>query len=127
MMQKAFRSPIGVELLLERVKERFPMDAEGRIVGSDSDGLCPRFLLGRAVEGCIWRFGRGVPDTLVVVVAKLAGREPGLGERAAGSAPPPERLAAIERVFAREGASLALRRELVEHEGVVVGELWIGV
>lgn len=129
----------------------------GRIVGSRSDGVWPRFVLVRAAEGCSWRLASGLPESLVVAVARLAGREPGLvragggkagGEAGAvdgaagggaggprgrgdpvaaapGEAPPPERLVMIEGLFERAGLVVRSRREIVRHEGRVIGELWI--
>jgi len=125
----------------------------GRIVGSRSDGVWPRFVLVRAAEGCSWRLAGGLPESLVIAVARLAGREPGLvragggkagGEAGAagggaggprgrgnpvaaapGEAPSPERLVMIERLFERAGVGVSRRREVLRHEGRAIGELWI--
>jgi len=130
-----------LELCLRQLTMRYEYDARGRIVGSRSDGVCPRFVLVRAAEGSSWRLAGGLPEALVVAVARLAGREPGLaglgggpgGPRGQGRsapaepgvAPPPERLVMIERLFERAGVEVSSRREIVQHEGRAIGELWI--
>lgn len=133
-----------LERCLEQLTMRYEYDSRGRIVGSRSDGVYPRFVLVRAAEGCSWRLAGGLPEALVIAVARLAGREAGLaglrglgggvagpsgqgGSAPAepGGAPPPERLVMIERLFERAGVEVSSRREIVRHEGRAIGELWI--
>jgi hypothetical protein len=144
MMLHGSNPTSDLELCLEQLTMRYEYDAAGRIVGSGSDGICPRFVLVRAAEGCSWRLANGLPESLVIAVARLAGREPGLGgvgggaggprrprgqgspaAAAPGGAPPPERLVMIERLFERAGLGVRSRRELVRHEDRLIGELWI--
>ena len=107
------------------------VDEQGRIDGSGVGGVLPRFVLGRAAEGCVWRFRFDLPPDLVVALARLAGRERGAsfdGELPA----PPERLVALERLLSdpsgrlgeKANAPSTAHRMLVTREGVTVGELW---
>lgn len=119
----------GLAFVLETLNARSRMDARGRIVGFRSEGVPPRFVLGRAAEGCLWRFGAALEDEVVVALARLAGREPGV--RFEGELPaPPERLAALQRLLDRTvgdvvPSSVAPRRIPVTPEGVALGELWL--
>ena len=114
----------GLESLIEILKERYQHDAKGRIVATCTDGLLPRFVLVRAAEGCTWRLWGGLPEDLVAAVAKLAGREPGLGHDLPGSAAPPERLVMIERMLASSGEGIATHLEVVERDGAPLAEIW---
>lgn len=144
MMLHGSNPTSDLELCLEQLTMRYEYDARGRIVGSGSDGVWPRFVLVRAAEGCSWRLAGGLAESLVIAVARLAGREPGLaglrglgggpgGPRGQGSsvpaepgvASPPERLVMIERLFERAGLEVRGRREIVRHGGRAIGELWI--
>ncbi|MBY0398808.1 hypothetical protein K2X89_00800 [Myxococcota bacterium] len=118
----------GLEAVLERLSTHYMFDAGGRIQVMHAAGVSPRFVLGRATEGCVWRFRADLDRALVVSLARLAGREP--GARFDGDFPaPPERLDAIRDLLARAaGASakvpLEPRRMPVLRSGRVVGELW---
>jgi hypothetical protein len=115
----------GLDAILETLNAHYAFDARGRIVGARADGVLPRFVLGRAVEGAVWRFRGDLPEASVRALARLAGREP--GTRFDGELPaPPERLAALQRVLASgESVGPRLRRESVTRGGVACGELWI--
>ena len=123
-------------------------DDLGRITGCHDrhGGGTPRFVLGRAREGVVWRFRSGLDPGLVVEIGRLAAREQGFpidGERAQA----PERLAEIakridrhDRTHAAEGHSPqilaledearrtpdapAVRHHWVSHGANVVGEFW---
>ena len=114
----------GLYAVFDTLTAHYTFDAKGRIVGLHDGGVLPRFVLGRAAEGCVWRFRSDLDDPLVVSLARLAGREP--GARFDGELPaPPERLVALGRLL--DGASPgrgAVLRELVTRAGVTCGELW---
>jgi hypothetical protein len=124
MMLHGSNPTIGLEFLIGLLRVRYDYDARGRISVSLADGVLPRFVLVRSAEGCSWRFGARVPHEMVVGVARLAGREPGLGETPPRLASPPERLVMIERLFAASGGDVSTRHEVVEREGVELGEIW---
>ena len=110
---------------------RFEYDEMGRIVDTIDEGVSPRFVLGRAQEGVVWRFRSDLATELVQDVARLAGREKGIPIDPEMT-PPPERWVMIERRFALEdGRKDGLRPENdVLHEWVSVdggafqGEIW---
>ena len=114
----------GLEEILDELGDRFEYDTNGRITGVQGGGVSPRFVLGRAAEGCVWRFSANLEPDRVVAVARLAARE--LGFPIAGERPvlPPERLVMIERLLATGGVGTESRRETLMREGVKVGELW---
>jgi hypothetical protein len=114
----------GLETIIEVLGIRYEYDANGRIAGVQGEGILPQFVLGRAAEGCIWRFGANLGSDRVTAVARLAGREPGFP--IAGEKPvlPPERLVMIERLLAAEGDEIETRREILTREGVEIAELW---
>jgi hypothetical protein len=114
----------GLEEILDELGDRFEYDTNGRITGVQGGGVSPRFVLGRATEGCVWRFSANLEPDRVVAVARLAARE--LGFPIAGERPvlPPERLVMIERLLATGGVGTESRRETLMREGVEVGELW---
>jgi len=124
----------GMALLLDELAQRYVFDAKGRIVGSRSDGILPRFVLGRSSEGCLWRFRVDCPSDLVTRVARLAAREPGFPIGGEGPIPPPERLVMIERLFGEKasengpagdrGSSTEARRMIVTRESVTLAELF---
>ena len=127
-----FTHPVfGLEALVEILLNRFEHDDAGRLVGlrgESLDGVLPRFVLGRARDGVIWRFRSGLSTNLVQAVARLAGRELGIPIDTQKVTPPPDRLFAIERLFSesdgrREPHVTALREEIVRG-GIAVGELW---
>lgn len=128
MMLHGSNPTAGLERLIEILGMRYEYDVQGRIVATCTDGLLPRFILVRGAEGCAWRFRAGLPETVVVGVAKLAGREPGLRQGSAGVASPPERLAMIERLLAaasvEEDDEGTTRFEEIECGGVSQGEIW---
>ncbi len=129
-MNRSTHATSGLELILELFAMRFEYDTLGRIVGSRVDGVTPRFVLGRSREGCVWRFSACVEPEIVRRVAKLAGRESAFPCDADSPSAPPERWAAIERLFdERPGESRAAETksaspERVTLEGVSVGEIW---
>jgi hypothetical protein len=114
----------GLETILEVLDERYEYDANGRITRIQGEGILPRFVLGRAAEGCVWRFGAALEPARVVAVARLAGRE--LGFPIGGEKPvlPPERLVMIERLLSVENFEYETCREILTREGVGIAELW---
>ncbi|HPG24493.1 MAG: hypothetical protein H6748_05125 [Spirochaetaceae bacterium] len=119
---------LGLDAVLRRMEMDYEYDADGRIVAVRGGGETPRFVLGRSVEGCVWRFARGLDEACVIRVARLAAREPGFPFDGAGSARPaePERWVMIERVLGIDRAEHPSRRRAVlSPDGVEVGELWI--
>ena len=114
----------GLEMILTVFADRYEYDANGRLVDIRSDGILPRFVLGRASEGCIWRFSTNVEPDQLSAVARLAGRELGFPIAGEKPAPPPERLVMIQRLLAREGVEADARHEILTREGVEVAELW---
>jgi hypothetical protein len=139
---------LGLDRVVAILARRYAFDPVGRIAGfaERDEGRTPRFVLGRAREGVVWRFRADVDPSLVVEIGRLAAREKGFPID--GTTPQePERLAAIRKRVDRavpmapvEGrtphsdpvdgqpgsgsAGLLARHEWVSHEGVVVGELW---
>jgi hypothetical protein len=119
---------MGLTAVLETLNAHYTFDSIGRIVSRCNGGVLPRFVLGRAAEGCVWRFRSDLDEGMVASLARLAGREP--GARFDGELPaPPERLMALERLLppipgldgpARSTAS----RDCVTRDGVTVGEIW---
>lgn len=134
--------------VLATLTTHYTFDGNGRIVsgwsgrsdpvgGSASDGLPPRFVLGRAAEGCVWRFRADLPLEQIQALARLAAREP--GARFDGELPAaPERLAALVRVLetgvsSSKGFSMATNRsnstnprhDRVTRSGVTLGEIWL--
>jgi len=114
----------GLETILGVLDARYEYDANGRITRVQGEGILPRFVLGRAAEGCVWRFAAALEPTRVVAVARLAGREPGFP--IAGEMPvlPPERLVMIERLLAVENFEYETCREVLTRKGVEIAELW---
>lgn len=118
----------GLAVVLETLNAHYMSDAEGRLGASRFGGVPPRFVLGRAAEGCIWRFRADLEPAVVVRLAQLAGRERGVcfdGDLPA----PPERLAAMRALLVRASgeqtaAPVGSRRTPVVHAGRVVGEIW---
>ena len=88
-------------MLVETFAMRFEYDEMGRIVDQVDEGVSPRFVLGRAQEGVVWRFRSDVATELAQDVARLAGREKGIPIDPENT-PPPERWVMIERRFAAE-------------------------
>ena len=137
--------PIGLDAVLERLALCFEYDSLGRIVGSRerNAGRRPRFVLGRAAEGVVWRFGCDVSAEVVGEVARLAARERGLHVNGR-SAVPPERLESISQRLgnppeligegnavprrasrgSRDGTKSRPRHEWVSSGERIVGELW---
>lgn len=103
---------------------RYEYDVNGRLAGVRGEGILPRFVLGRAAEGCIWRFCAMLEPERLTAVARLASREPGFP--IAGEIPvlPPERLAMIERLLMKESVQGETRREILTRDGVELAELW---
>ena len=46
----------GLDAIIEILEMRYAYDANGRLADVQGDGILPRFVLGRAPEGCLWRF-----------------------------------------------------------------------
>jgi hypothetical protein len=121
----------GLEVLVEILEARFEHDSAGRLAGFGKDasgGVLPRFVLGRALEGVIWRFRWDVSTNLVQRVARLAGRESGIPIDTGDCPARPERFFAIERLLAEEvGLSVSdggTLHERVVRDGITVGEIW---
>jgi hypothetical protein len=119
----------GLGAVLETLNDEYTFDARGRMVASRAGGVLPRFVLGRAAEGCIWRFRADLGREREVALARLAGREG--GARFDGELPaPPERIAALVQVLADAPASSStldkgtVRRDIITRGGVALGELW---
>lgn len=143
--------------VLATLMAHYTFDGEGRIVAlragtaeegrrravaseaarrSADAGQPPRFVLGRAVEGCVWRFRVDLGREQIGELARFAAREPGVAFD--GNLPaPPERLAVLARVLEGEplgsvGRSVSrddakgpvVRRDLVTRSGVTLGEIW---
>lgn len=121
----------GIDAILETLNAQYSFDGRGRLQATRIDGILPRFVLGRAAEGCVWRFRAGLDEATVAALARLAGRESGASFE--GELPaPPERVFALSRVLAGAGAGAgaggsgaAPRRSAVTRAGVVRGELWL--
>lgn len=123
-MQEEFESEVGrtsdLDAVLETLNALYTFDARGRLFAAVRGGVLPRFVLGRAEEGCVWRFRSDLEPGVVVALARLAGRES--GARFEGDWPaPPERLEALRRVLDADAAV----RSAVTRAGVTVGELWL--
>ena len=114
----------GLETIIMELDIRYEYDTNGRIAAVQGEGILPRFVLGRAAEGCIWRFGANLESERVACVARLAGREPGFPIAGEKPVPPPERLVMIERLLAAEGIEVETRREILTRDGVEIAELW---
>ena len=147
-MSVAPHNVLGLDHVVAILTGRYSFDPIGRIAGfaEHDEGRTPRFVLGRAREGVVWRFRADVDPTLVVEIGRLAAREKGFPID--GTKPQaPERLAAmrmrLDRAVPTEpiegrpphsapvdgqpdsGSARSLaRHEWVLHDGVVVGELW---
>ena len=115
---------LGLDAILTALEDRYESDTEGRLVAIRIEGILPRFVLGRATEGCIWRFSGGLQSELMNAVARLAGRESGFP--IAGKCPdqPPERLVMIERLLASGRETVTSRHEILNRKGVPVAEMW---
>ena len=118
----------GLAVVLETLSAHYMFDARGRISQGVDGGVLPRFVLGRAAEGCVWRFRSDLTEGIVASLARIAGREPGAffdGELPA----PPERLVVLGRLLAPPESlhgdiRTSLSRISVTQSGVVVGEIW---
>ena len=124
-MSELPRGPSGLDLILEELGMRYEYDSKGRLLTARGDGILPRFVLGRSIEGCLWRFHAALEPDLAKAVARLAGREKGFPSAGKRPIPPPERLVMIERLFAQFGVEAASRREVLTRNGVEMAELWI--
>ena len=130
---------LGLDHVVAILARRYSFDPIGRIAGfaERDEGRTPRFVLGRAREGVVWRFRADVDPTLVVEIGRLAAREKGFPIDGT-TAQAPDRAAPTELAEGRTphstpvdgkpdaGSALSLaRHEWVSHEDVVVGELWM--
>ncbi len=114
----------GLETILEELDERYEFDANGRLTHLRGEGILPRFVLGRAAEGCVWRFRADLAAEEVNALSRLAAREPGFPIGGKSPVPPPERLVMIERLLTSEGVVAEALREVLTRGGVEVAELW---
>lgn len=114
----------GLETIIEVLETRYEYDLNGRITTTTGEGISPRFVLGRAAEGCVWRFAADLGPERVTAVARLAGRELGFPIAGEKPAPPPERLVVIERLLADEDSNYETRREILTRNGIEIAELW---
>ena len=118
--------PTGLERVTEILRQRFGCDDRGRFITSRSGDTIPRFVLARSREGCLWRFRHDLVPELVSRLSRLAGREGPLPRLAADEVAPPERLHAIQALLDPSGGDgSAPRREGIEHQGVLIAELWL--
>lgn len=134
MIQKG-ANRTGLEYVVEAIEQRFRVDSDGRLVMTHLGANVPRFVLGRAAEGCIWRFAADLPESQIRAIAKLAGREKGCAFGGEGPAPP-ERLVMIARLLGPIASSgpndtrgqdhvvPTPHRETMTNSGKIVGELW---
>ncbi len=117
--------PNGLESIIQTLEMRYEIDANGRLAGVIGGGsLLPRFVLGRAREGCVWRLGAHLEARSVVEVARLAGREPGFPIAGKSPMPPPERLVMIERLLAPDAKEIETKYEMFREGGDVIAEIW---
>ena len=114
----------GLETILAVLDNRYEFDTNGRLADVHGEGILPRFVLGRASEGCLWRFSVNLEPERVRAVARLAGREPGFPIAGGIPALPPERLVMIERLLADGGVETDARYEVLTRGGVEIAELW---
>ncbi|MFP6655900.1 MAG: hypothetical protein VCB25_09745 [Myxococcota bacterium] len=123
-MNRQSETQNGLEAILHLLGERYEFDEVGRLVRMLSDGILPRFVLGRAAEGCIWRFAASLESDCVTSVARLAGREPGFPHDSEVRPPPPERLVMIERLLSFGPPAPSADYEALTQNGVLLAELW---
>jgi len=114
----------GLETILEELDARYEFNENGRLTYLRGEGILPRFVLGRAAEGCVWRFSTSVAVEQVNAVSRLAGKEPGFPIAGKRPVPPPERIVVIERLLAAEGIEVETHREILTRDGIEVAELW---
>ncbi len=114
----------GLELIIESLGMRYEYDAVGRILHVLGEGVLPRFVLGRSVEGCVWRFAANLEADRMKAVARLAGREPGVPVVGEVLPAPPERLVMIERLLKSGDAELVTEHDVLTQHGVAIAELW---
>ncbi len=114
----------GLEMIIAELDIRYEYDTNGRIATTRGEGILPRFVLGRAAEGCVWRFCATLESKQVAAVSRLASREPGIP--IAGEKPvlPPERWVMIERLLTSESVKVETRFEILARGGLDVAELW---
>jgi hypothetical protein len=137
----AYSQPVVTDLgiLQQWMDHCYAVDTEGRITDSRgvlNAGALPRFVIGYAREGVIWRFRTDLAPELVRDLARLAARELSItaGERRPGGVvlahrgdlpTRPERLASMLRLLSREDEGQAdATHERVEIAGRSVGEVW---
>ena len=139
-MSQITHHPIGLVEVSTTLDMRFEYDVLGRIVGwcdAMNEGVLPRFVLGRARDGVVWRFHSDLASNLVRDISRLAAREKGFpsdylsgahGEKLSEREPvakAPDRLVMIERILCPGTRSTSeVKHEWVEAEGVRIGELW---
>jgi len=123
-MDEYLKLKTGLEMILKTFEMRYEYDGSGRLFDVLGDGILPQFVLGRAVEGCVWRFRVDLESHLVNRIARLAAREPGFPIAGKTQGRPPERLAAIERLFSPEAVNFDTRHEVLTQNGVSIAEIW---
>lgn len=128
-MSRLTHRPNGLVQLSRALAARYAYDDLGRmteVVARDGEGFPPRFVLGRAEEGVIWRFRNDLETEPMRGIARLAAREKGFPIAEASRPVPPERLAPIERLLAdASGGTVEARHEWVDVAGERIAELWL--
>ena len=126
MVRAANELPLGLELILEQIREQYHLDDSGHLVVDRSGGLPPRFIFARSAEGCLWRFRSDLSNELIGGLAKLAARERGWPDSWAGRvAPPlPDRLIMMARILGGSAGPAKSVREPIVRSGELRGEIW---
>lgn len=126
----------GLDFIIETLGMRYEYDENGRIVRArDREALSgfpphpgtdslPLFVLGRAVEGCVWRFSANLSSDRVIDVARLAARELGFRVRAGTVSPQPDRLVMIEGMLVPDASEPDTSHEILTRGGMPLAELW---
>jgi len=125
MVRSVNELPLGLESILDQVKEQYRSDDSGRLVVDRSGGLPPRFLFARSAEGCLWRFRSDLSDELISALAKLAARERGWPGSWEGTPPPPDRLIMMARILGGSAGPAESVREPIVRSGELHGEIWV--
>ncbi len=128
-MSRLTHRPNGLAGVGRVLATRYAYDDLGRIIDtgrSTRDGFSPRFVLGRAGEGVIWRFRNDLETEVMRGIARLAAREMGFPIADAERPTRPERLHPIERLLSEAAdGPVEVRHEWVEDAGERLGELWL--
>jgi hypothetical protein len=124
MVRAVSELPLGLELILGQIDERYRLDDLGRLVVDRSGGLPPRFIFARSAEGCLWRFRFDLSEKLIGGLAKLAARERGWPDSWEGMPPQPDRLVMMARLLGEPFGPVEAIREPILLRGELHGELW---